>query len=869
MKARLHLMRTALVITTVMMMKTAIAQNNVEINNYPPLNTTVQVESSNLPLVWITTTGTLSRTERSLGYMKVINNPDGVNYNDRSVMLVDQSEWKLVSVDSEANNSQEKDYARYAFDNDPSTFWHTEWSPSDAPLPHTLVVDMQQSYQVTHFTYTARQGTSKNGMVKDYEVYVSEDGENWGDAVLAGQFDDTKNAQVAKLPNPKSGRYLKFVALSEINGKKWTSAAEIGVYTTIQTADHPDQNVEFEGPISIKWRGSTSFGNDGTQTKKPMSVKLLKTEDLNGKKDKVKLLGMGKDSDWCFLAPWEDISYVRDVMSMQLARGGYAFAPQMRFCEVFMDGIYYGVFILCERASKGSKRLDVWDYGMDDDNNPIDDTTGDFLVEIDRPEHNKTHEIEPHYTSKYHPVKTDGTVISDRFITYQYKEPEEEDFADLPGAREALHKAIDDMEDAFAAEDYQDLYADYIDLESWMDYEIAKELSCDVDAYRLSVPMWKHSQTHARMVGGNDKWKLALWDFNRAYGNAVVTYFSPTASIWRYTTNDLMIAFTGWKEMQLNPFYWQKLMKDEAYVSRLKARYTQRRLGAYSDSRIDQICDSIQALLNQGAQSRDNKAWNNRFNNWKAEINNVKAFAKNRLAWMDARWKDTSLLEDVTLAGSTLYKDGAWNTICLPFRLNGIDGTPLAGATVKALVSSDYSNGTLTLNFTKKSVTSLEAGKPYIVKWDNGEGGEGLENIEDPVFVNTITTDILSPVETDYVDFVGTFSPLTLEAQDRTALFLGSSNTLYYPSADTLLGGYHAYFKLKGITAGDISTAGVNIVLNFDGEASSIEDIEWSMTNGQYSMNKDQWYTLEGIRLNSKPTRKGIYIHDGRKIVIK
>ena len=70
-----------------------------------------------------------------------------------------------------------------------------------------------------------------------------------------------------------------------------------------------------------------------------------------------------------------------------------------------------------------------------------------------------------------------------------------------------------------------------------------------------------------------------------------------------------------------------------------------------------------------------------------------------------------------TLSGRTLYKDGNWNTLCLPFDLV-LAGSLLEGATVKTLESSafDNTNGKLTLNFT--DATSIEAGKPYIVKWD-------------------------------------------------------------------------------------------------------------------------------------------------------
>ena len=73
----------------------------------------------------------------------------------------------------------------------------------------------------------------------------------------------------------------------------------------------------------------------------------------------------------------------------------------------------------------------------------------------------------------------------------------------------------------------------------------------------------------------------------------------------------------------------------------------------------------------------------------------------------------------VTLDGRTLYKDGSWNTLCLPFEIPNIAYTPLRGAKVKALSSTSYSDGTLTLDFSR-NLTSLEAGKPYIVKWEHG-----------------------------------------------------------------------------------------------------------------------------------------------------
>lgn len=71
----------------------------------------------------------------------------------------------------------------------------------------------------------------------------------------------------------------------------------------------------------------------------------------------------------------------------------------------------------------------------------------------------------------------------------------------------------------------------------------------------------------------------------------------------------------------------------------------------------------------------------------------------------------------VTLQDRLFYEDAKWNTLCLPFGIDDFKGTPLEGATVKTLVSTSFENGTLTMHFSD-DLTSIEAGKPYIVKWN-------------------------------------------------------------------------------------------------------------------------------------------------------
>ena len=221
-------------------------------------------------------------------------------------------------------------------------------------------------------------------------------------------------------------------------------------------------------------------------------------------------------------------------------------------------------------------------------------------------------------------------------------------------------------------------------------------------------------------------------------------------------------------------------------------------------------------------------------------------------------------LADVTLSGRTLYKDGAWNTLCLPFSVDNFTGTPLEGATVKTLASTDFSGGTLTMNFTD-DVTSIEAGKPYIVKWADGT------DIVNPVFNGVTISNVTANAETNYADFVGTYSPDSIYSDEKTNLYLGADNMLYYSTNENFkVNAFRGYFQLKGLTAGEPTNsnqAAISVFkLNFgDGEPTAINEI----VNGKPSNGNSAWYSLDGRRLNGKSSRAGIYINNGKKVIIK
>jgi hypothetical protein len=257
---------------------------------------------------------------------------------------------------------------------------------------------------------------------------------------------------------------------------------------------------------------------------------------------------------------------------------------------------------------------------------------------------------------------------------------------------------------------------------------------------------------------------------------------------------------------------------------------------------------------------------------------------------------------NVRLAGRTLYKDGKWNTLCLPFDLS-LAGSVLDGAEVRTLSDASLSNGILTLNF-DDPVSTISAGTPYIIRWDKADGYDvsdpATRDIVNPVFeAVTIVKDYNDFVSTDgKIKFLGRYSAVTYQTENRSTLLLGGDNTLYFPqpaltdpdqpySAETnpwlypFVGACRSYFQLTGVTAGDPSSAVREFVLNFSEENTTgvVEaEANWLSPSGRrakpsslFTLHSSllEWYSLDGRRLNGKPTTKGLYIHGGKKVVIK
>jgi hypothetical protein len=142
-------------------------------------------------------------------------------------MKLTKTDWRLVSVDSEELVGEDG-AADNAFDDNPETIWHTQWSDDSPAHPHELVIDLGATYSLAGFSMLPRQDGSANGRIIDYEFYIGIYPDQWSTPVAEGSFADNANEKSVTFPFT-AGRYIRLVALSGSNGAPWTSVAEIGL----------------------------------------------------------------------------------------------------------------------------------------------------------------------------------------------------------------------------------------------------------------------------------------------------------------------------------------------------------------------------------------------------------------------------------------------------------------------------------------------------------------------------------------------------------------------------------------------------------------------------------------------------------------
>ncbi|MFI5542160.1 discoidin domain-containing protein [Streptomyces sp. NPDC051815] len=148
------------------------------------------------------------------------------NAMEPTAPLLDRAGWTATASDEETTG--ENGRAANVLDGDNTTIWHSKWTATAAPLPHTLTIDMKRTAVVSAVVYQPRTN-GPNGRLGEYGISVSPDGVNWGSPVATGTVADDASAKTLGFA-PQGTRFVRLTALTEAGGRgPWTSAAEINL----------------------------------------------------------------------------------------------------------------------------------------------------------------------------------------------------------------------------------------------------------------------------------------------------------------------------------------------------------------------------------------------------------------------------------------------------------------------------------------------------------------------------------------------------------------------------------------------------------------------------------------------------------------
>lgn len=192
-----------------------------------------------------------------------------------------------------------------------------------------------------------------------------------------------------------------------------------------------------------------------------------------------------------------------------------------------------------------------------------------------------------------------------------------------------------------------------------------------------------------------------------------------------------------------------------------------------------------------------------------------------------------------------LYKDGWFNTLCLPFSLTAseIASGPLAGCELFEFESATKNGEALELNI--HPTENILAGHPYLIRWTSGD------NILSMTFRNVLITASSGTAVGTGVQFVGTIGQSELTGGNENQLFLGVNNTLYWPDSDNSLKGFRAYFLVDGVVAPSHSPARLVIRPH---TPTSIGTLETNGSTGKVMENGQLIILHKGTRYNAQGT---------------
>ena len=353
-----------------------------------------------------------------------------------------------------------------------------------------------------------------------------------------------------------------------------------------------DDYNDYSGRISIEHRGVSSM----LFPKKAYSIE---TQDSLGNNNNISLLGMPEENDWVLYAPYGDKSYFRNVLTYNLYEKMGYYSPRFRFCDLYVNNEYKGVYVLIEKIKRDKNRVNI------NEQENINDLSGGYILQVDRASSNS----DKYWTSSFN---------DSIYFQYIYPKWSKINYNQKQYIQEYIHE-FEQLLFNSQPNNLSEIYSNVINISSFVDYFIISELSKNIDAYRLSTYLYKdHKNIDNRLNIG------PIWDFNWAYGNTT------------YCEGDL---FSGWEGDGpcgvYNPFWYSVFRADSTFNNFLKCRWIYYRNDFLNENYIFSFIDSLATNYSEEI-NKDMLHWGHSQNtSHDFEINKLKNWISQRINWID------------------------------------------------------------------------------------------------------------------------------------------------------------------------------------------------------------------------------------------
>lgn len=341
-------------------------------------------------------------------------------------------------------------------------------------------------------------------------------------------------------------------------------AAKVEYFDESRKNNHLTDKAKVESDALIRVRGASSREFD----KKNYLLKFTE-EDMVTSKD-VSLSGMTEDNEWVLHGPFLDKTLIRNYLCYNLAGEIMDYAPNVRFCEAFINGEYMGLYLITEKVEynkQGRIHLEKTDPDI---------ATTPYILEMDRGTEDETRKITTFGNHSYLTAE-EGAELGQLEVIYPSKTLTEEQ-------RKFIERDFSQFEKAIFSLDYDDKkkgYRKYIDVESFIDYFLINEFTLNYDAVGYSTYLYKD-------VG--DKLKMCVWDFNSAFDYYEYSVISPETFVLQ------------------NSMWYNALFRDENFVQKVEDRYYVLREKYFNEVYLNNYIDETVAYLG-AAIDRNYEKW--------------------------------------------------------------------------------------------------------------------------------------------------------------------------------------------------------------------------------------------------------------------